>query len=134
MMIDRIDHIVLTIKNIETTMAFYSTVLNMEPLTNADGRYALRFGHQKINLHQSGLEHKPHASSPLPGSGDLCLITNSPITTVMQHLQKHNVAIIEGPIDKDGAIGRLNSIYFHDPDGNLIEISNYYFDEPSLAK
>ena len=121
-MISHIDHIVLTVSDIERSVAFYTTVLLMEPLTFGNGRRALRFGNQKINLQLLGQEERNNASI---GSGDLCLISNLPLLEVIAHLNKYQVEIIEGPTVKSGALGDIESIYFFDPDGNLIEVSVY---------
>lgn len=123
--IDRIDHIVLTVFDIERTLDFYSKVLGMEPVTFAGGRRGLAFGRQKLNLHQAGREFEPKALRPGPGAIDLCLIADTPLEDVMASLQSHGVAIIEGPVPKTGALGPMSSVYFRDPDGNLIEVSNY---------
>ena len=123
--IDRIDHVVLTVFDLERTIDFYSRVLGMEPVTFAGGRRGLAFGRQKFNLHQAGREFEPKALRPAPGTIDLCLITESPLAEVIEELKKHGVAIIQGPVDKTGAMGPIKSVYFRDPDGNLIEVSNY---------
>ena len=123
--IDRIDHIVLTCHDVERTIAFYQQVLGMEPVTFAGGRRGLSFGRQKFNLHQAGREFVPKALKPAPGAIDLCLITLAPLAEVQAHLQAQGVAIIEGPVPKTGATGPIQSVYFRDPDGNLIEVSNY---------
>jgi len=124
MQIDRIDHIVLTARDMEATCDFYTHVLGMQIVT-FDGRKALHFGGQKINLHQAGQEFEPKALLPTPGSLDLCFITVTPLAQVIEHLQACDVAIIEGPVSKTGARGPMLSVYFRDPDGNLIEVSNY---------
>lgn len=123
--IDRIDHVVLTVQNIEATCAFYARVLGMRPLTFAGNRKALAFGRQKFNLHEAGREFEPKAARPTPGSIDLCLITSTPLDAVVAHLQRCGVDIIEGPVAKTGATGPIRSVYFRDPDHNLIEVSNY---------
>ena len=123
--IDRIDHVVLTAFDLERTIDFYSRVMGMEPVTFAGGRRGLAFGRQKINLHQSGREFDPKALKPTPGSLDLCFITETPLEEVMAHLRANGVAIAEGPVPKTGALGPMSSVYFRDPDGNLIEVSNY---------
>jgi len=123
--IDRIDHIVLTAFDVQRTLDFYSTVLGMEPITFAGGRRGLAFGRQKINLHQAGKEFEPKALKPVPGALDLCFITETPLADVIAHLKAHGVAIAEGPVPKTGALGPMSSVYFRDPDGNLIEVSNY---------
>ncbi|HEY4998547.1 MAG TPA: VOC family protein [Usitatibacter sp.] len=123
--IDRIDHIVITAFDVERTLGFYSRVLGMEPITFAGGRRGLAFGRQKINLHQAGREFDPKALKPTPGSIDLCFITETPLEEVMAVLKSHGVAIAEGPVPKTGALGPMTSVYFRDPDGNLVEVSNY---------
>jgi catechol 2,3-dioxygenase-like lactoylglutathione lyase family enzyme len=123
--IDRIDHIVITAFDLERTIDFYSRVMGMEPVTFAGGRRALAFGRQKINLHQAGREFEPKALKPTPGSMDLCFITETPLEDVIAHLKAQGVAIAEGPVPKTGALGPMSSVYFRDPDGNLIEVSNY---------
>jgi catechol 2,3-dioxygenase-like lactoylglutathione lyase family enzyme len=122
--IDHLDHLVLTVVDINATLEFYTSVLNMESVTFG-GRKALRFGEQKINLHQAGKEFEPKAAHPTPGSGDLCFITKAPLATVIAHLKTKSYAIEEGPVERSGAVGKMISIYLRDPDGNLIEISNY---------
>jgi len=125
MKLDRLDHLVLTVRNIETTCTFYSTVLGMEVVTFDNGRKALTFGSQKINLHETGKELEPKAYRPTPGSADLCFTTTTPIDEVVKRLQLSKVRILEGPIKRTGALGQMMSVYFRDPDLNLIEVSNY---------
>jgi catechol 2,3-dioxygenase-like lactoylglutathione lyase family enzyme len=122
---DRLDHLVLTVRDIEATCQFYSTVLEMEVATLGSGRRALSFGKQKINLHEVGREFKPHAEKPTPGSADLCFISAVPLSEVMDHLRVCVVTIIEGPVERTGATGKMRSVYFRDPDQNLIEVSEY---------
>lgn len=123
-MISRIDHFVLTVASIEATCAFYSRVLGMEVVTFAGGRKALSFGGQKINLHEVGREFEPKARRATAGSGDFCLITETPLDAVIAHLTTEKVSIEEGPVDRTGATGPIRSVYFRDPDGNLVEVSN----------
>ncbi len=123
--IDRIDHIVLTVFDIERTIAFYSRVLGMEPVTFAGGRRGLAFGRQKLNLHQAGREFEPKALAPAPGAIDLCFVASTALEEVIEALKENGVVIIEGPVDRTGALGPMKSVYFRDPDGNLIEVSNY---------
>ena len=123
--IDRIDHIVITAFDLERTIGFYARVLGMQPITFAGGRRGLAFGRQKINLHQAGREFEPKALKPVPGSMDLCFVTETPLAEVAAHLKSCGVAIAEGPVAKTGALGPMMSVYFRDPDGNLIEVSNY---------
>ena len=125
MKIDRLDHIVLTVKDINVTCAFYSKVLGMEVVIFADDRTALRFGRQKINLHQVGREFEPKALHPTAGSADICFISATPLPEVVAHLAACTVEIVEGPVRKTGAVGPIESVYIRDPDMNLIEISNY---------
>lgn len=125
MHIDSIDHFVLTVRSIETTCEFYSHVLGMQVVTFGGGRKALQFGRQKINLHETGKEFEPKALKPAPGSADFCLLTEIPLEEVIAHLRFCNIQIIEGPMNKTGARGALLSVYIRDPDGNLVEISNY---------
>ncbi|WP_323971070.1 VOC family protein [Aeromonas hydrophila] len=121
-MISHIDHLVLTVSDIERAVAFYSSVLNMEAITFGAGRRALRFGNQKINLQLLGQEPRNRAQV---GSGDLCLITRWPLEQVIAQLHCHGVEIVEGPVTKSGACGPIESVYYLDPDQNLIEISRY---------
>lgn len=123
--IKSLDHFVLTVHDIEETCRFYTTVMGMELQTFGEGRRALRFGQQKINLHTYGKEFEPKALKPTPGSADLCFITDTPLKQVIEHLEKNNVTVLEGPVSRTGAIGKILSVYFRDPDGNLIEVSNY---------
>ena len=123
--IDRLDHLVLTVADIEKTCAFYRDVLGMAVETFGAGRTALKFGRQKFNLHQAGREFLPKAARPTPGSADLCLIANTPMEKIIAHLQDRGVTIEEGPIARTGATGPILSVYFRDPDQNLIEVSNY---------
>ena len=123
--IDRIDHIVITAFDLERTIGFYERVLGMQPITFAGGRRGLAFGRQKINLHQAGREFEPKALKPAPGSMDLCFVTETPLAEVAAHLKSCGVAIAEGPVARTGALGPMMSVYFRDPDGNLIEVSNY---------
>lgn len=124
MKIDRLDHLVLTVKDLAATCDFYSRVLGMEVATFGAGRTALRFGSQKINLHEAGKEFSPKAQAPTPGSGDLCFITKVPMHQVIAHLNSCRVEIVTGPGPRTGARHVLESVYVRDPDENLIEISN----------
>ncbi|ANP88063.1 VOC family protein [Rhizobium leguminosarum] len=119
-----LDHLVLTVTDIATTCDFYSRILGMSVETFAEGRKALKFGRQKINLHQAGREFDPKARQPTPGSGDLCFIAETPLAEVIADLKAAGVAIEEGPVERTGATGGLRSVYFRDPDGNLLEVSN----------
>ena len=124
MEISRLEHLVLTVRDIEATCRFYESVLGMQTVSFAAGRKALKFGQQKINLHQQGKEFEPKAQAPTPGSADLCLLTDLPLQQVIEHLQACQVPIIEGPVQRTGAEGPILSVYLRDPDGNLLEISN----------
>lgn len=121
-MITHLDHIVLTVRDVEASVAFYVRVLKMQPVTFAGGRRALTFGTQKINLQTLGQEVRNYAGI---GSGDLCLITEMTTDALIAHLAAENVPIVEGPVTKSGAQGPITSVYFNDPDGNLIEVSRY---------
>lgn len=125
MKIARLDHFVLTVASIDATCAFYTRVLGMEVVTFGGGRKALTFGAQKINLHEAGHEFEPKAGKPTPGSGDFCLISDIPIRDVVTHLATCGVEIEEGIVDRTGATGPIRSVYLRDPDGNLVEISEY---------
>lgn len=125
MKIDRIDHVVLTIADLEATRRFYCAGLGMEMIAFGDGRHALGFGRQKINLHILGREPEPKAMVPTPGSGDLCLISQHPLDDWIDHLAGLGIGLVLPPSDRTGAIGPIRSIYLRDPDGNLIEIANY---------
>lgn len=124
MRMERLDHLVLTVKDIPATCEFYETALGMQTETFADNRKALVFGTGKINLHQAGNEFEPKALRPTPGSADLCFVTRTPVSAVAEHLRAHSIPIIQGPVKRTGAFGPLQSIYFRDLDGNLIEVSN----------
>jgi catechol 2,3-dioxygenase-like lactoylglutathione lyase family enzyme len=122
--IDYLDHLVLTVTSLEATTAFYRDVLGMRVETFGEGRTALVFGGEKINLHEAGHEYEPKAARPTPGSADLCFVAGTPLTAVIEHLAALGVAIEEGPVQRTGASGPILSIYVRDPDRNLIEISN----------
>ena len=124
MNIDRTDHLVLTVADIEGTCKFYKDVLGMEVETFGEGRKALRFGSQKLNLHEKGKEFEPKALLPTPGAIDICFITTDAIEQVKTELENKNIAV-QGIVERTGATGKIHSIYFRDPDGNLIEVSNY---------
>ncbi|MGM9476758.1 VOC family protein [Pedobacter sp. GSP4] len=123
--IKNLDHLVLTVANLESTCRFYNLALGMEVLAFGENRKALRFGSQKINLHQHGCEFEPKAFRPLPGTADLCFITDFPLSDVIEELKQKCIEIEEGPVERTGANGRIISIYLRDPDMNLIEVSNY---------
>jgi len=125
MKIDALDHLVLTVADVAASVAFFTRVLGMQEVTFGAGRKALSFGVQKINLHEHGKEFEPRAERPTPGSADLCLLTSSSTAQVIEHLRKQQVEIEEGPVQRTGARGPIESVYFRDPDGNLIEVSHY---------
>ncbi len=123
--IDRLDHLVITVRDIKEICRFYSNVLGMKEVTFSGNRTVLMFGNQKINLHEQGQGREPKAGTPTPGSFDLCFITPTPIEAVISHLRSFHIDIEEGPVERTGASGKIVSVYIRDPDNNLIEISNY---------
>ena len=125
MRIDSIDHVVFTVKDINASCEFYSKVLGMEVVTFGEGRKALAFGSQKINLQQLGRESTLIAEKPTPGSADICFVTSVPLSEVIAHLNSSGVRLVGGPVERNGARGMMTSVYFRDPDLNLVEISNY---------
>ena len=125
MKIERIDHLVLTVQNIKASYAFYTKVLGMKAVAFQGGRKAVAFGNQKINFHESGKEFDPKALRPTPGSADLCFVARDSLMEIMSHLDLCGVKIIEGPLERTGAMGPVTSIYIRDPDQNLIEIAVY---------
>ena len=125
MRVTSLDHLVLTVRDIAATCAFYENVLGMRAITFGGGRRALCFGSQKINLHAFGKEFEPKAGQPTPGSADLCFLIDSPLAEFAEHLQHLNVPVVEGPVLRTGALGPIRSVYFRDPDTNLIEVSVY---------
>jgi catechol 2,3-dioxygenase-like lactoylglutathione lyase family enzyme len=120
-----LDHLVLTVQDLDATVDFYTAVLGMAVRAFEGGRLALRFGSQKINLHQAGHEFKPNARRALPGSGDLCFVVDGTLDDWLEHLAGKGVEVIEGPVHRTGALGPVSSIYFRDPDGNLVELASY---------
>ena len=124
-MIERLDHLVLTVADIDVTVDFYERVLGMRHERFGVGRSALVFGQQKFNLHQAGREFEPKAARPTPGAIDLCLITQWSMAQVLEHLAGQGVSVEEGPVARTGAVGPIESVYFRDPDSNLIEVSRY---------
>ncbi|KGH45959.1 virulence protein [Modestobacter caceresii] len=125
MRIDRIDHLVLTVADLDRTLDFYTQVLGMTAETFGEGRTALRFGRQKINLHVRGAEFEPRAAHAGTGAADFCLVTEDPLDQVRDELAAHGVPIEVGPVTKQGALGEMRSVYVRDPDANLVEISAY---------
>lgn len=125
MQIDRLDHFVLSVQDMDVTIAFYHRVLGMTPVTFGAGRRALSFGQSKINLHPANAPIAPHARQPVPGSADLCFVTSEPIRSIIEHLRNCGVSLEIGPVPRTGALGPITSLYFRDPDGNLIEVSSY---------
>ena len=125
MNIKTLDHLVLTVRDIQTTCDFYANVLNMKVEEFDEGRMALIFGDQKINLHETGSPIEPHAGLPTPGSADLCFIADTDIHEIHRELSDKGIQIITGPVERTGARGKIMSIYFRDPDSNLIEIAIY---------
>ena len=127
-MIDRIDHLVLTVKSIEATVDFYCDILGMKALRFGEGRIALAFGRQKINLHEVSAEFEPKARQATSGSADLCFLSETPLADWIAQLAEYQVPVEEGPVGRSGATGPIQSIYLRDPDGNLLEISNAFAD------
>ena len=125
MSVKAIDHVVLTVKDIDATCAFYARVLGMSVITFDGDKRALSFGVQKINLHESGREFEPKAKKPTPGSADLCFVTSMSVSDVVEHLRACEVELLGGPVQRTGAVGPMTSVYLRDPDGNLIEVSAY---------
>jgi catechol 2,3-dioxygenase-like lactoylglutathione lyase family enzyme len=120
-----LDHLVLTVRDLERTLDFYREVLGMSVSSFEGGRLALKFGSQKINLHQAGEELSPHADHPVSGSADLCFVTDRPIAEWVDHLAGLDVPLVAGPVPQTGALGPMASVYVRDPDGNLVEIASY---------
>ncbi|MET0288854.1 MAG: VOC family protein [Pseudoxanthomonas sp.] len=123
MKVQRLDHLVLTVADVDASCAFYARVLGMEVVTFGQGRKALVFGQQKINLHAHGREFEPKARRPTPGSADLCVLIDTPIAQAQAELHALGIAIEDGPVSRTGATGPIVSLYFRDPDDNLIEVS-----------
>jgi catechol 2,3-dioxygenase-like lactoylglutathione lyase family enzyme len=122
-MITDLDHLVLTVRDLDATVRFYVEGLGMRLVTFDEGRKALHFGSHKINLHVAGHEFEPKANHPVPGSAHLCFLTEQPLVKVSERLASLGYSVIEGPGPSTGAIGPIRSIYFRDPDGNLVEIA-----------
>jgi catechol 2,3-dioxygenase-like lactoylglutathione lyase family enzyme len=123
MEINKLDHLVLTVRDVAKTTSFYVSVLGLKKEEFADGRIALKCGNQKINLHELGKEFEPKANKPTPGSADLCFITQTSLTDAIAHVKRCGVEIIKGPVERTGANGPIHSFYFRDPDDNLIEVA-----------
>ncbi|MHC8522069.1 VOC family protein [Rossellomorea marisflavi] len=124
-MIERLDHVVLTVASMEDSIRFYTEILGMEEITFGNGRKALAFGDQKINLHEYKREFEPKAAHPTPGSADWCFISSLDPDSLQRHLTALGIAIEEGPVTRTGALGPICSIYIRDPDNNLLELSTY---------
>jgi len=124
MTLERLHHLVLPVSDIDAIATFYTTYLGMEKRLFGDGRVALHFGDQKINLHPAGWDNEPKARISIAGSADLCFIVSERVESLQTKLVHLGVEIIEGPVVRTAATGRLRSIYIRDPDGNLIELSN----------
>lgn len=125
MRLRRLDHLVLTVADLEATIDFYTRVLGMTVRAFEGGRLALRFGDQKINLHEAGNEFQPNARRAVPGSADLCFVVEQALADWLEHLRDLGVPVIEGPVRRTGALGPMTSIYLRDPDGNLVELASY---------
>ncbi len=125
MKVSHLDHLVLTVKDVKASCAFYTKVLGMQEVTFDKNRNAVVFGNQKINFHQHGEEFEPKALHPMPGSDDMCFITTDSLDDVIHHFSDCGIEIIDGPVERTGALGSMMSIYVHDPERNLIEIAKY---------
>jgi catechol 2,3-dioxygenase-like lactoylglutathione lyase family enzyme len=123
--IDRIDHLVLTVRSLEATCRFYERVLGFRRIDVRGRPTGLAFGRQKINIHEVGDTFDPKAGVPTSGAGDFCLITLRPLDEVRAHIESCGVPIELGPVERDGAEGKMTSLYFRDPDRNLVEVSRY---------
>ena len=123
--VDDLDHLVLTVADIDATCRFYQRVLGMTPFSFGKDRTALAFGNRKINLYEAGQSYSPQPRKSIPGTAELCFISRTPIVDVLEHLKAQNVVVEEGPVRRDGALGPVSSVYFRDPDGNVIEVANY---------
>jgi len=126
--VNTLDHLVLTVRDLDTCISFYVSVLGMSVCSfdASDGstRYAMYFGSQKINIHQAGAEFRPHATHPMFGSADLCFLSDTPLEDWQEHLKLSGIEVLDGPVKRNGATGVITSLYIYDPDGNLIEIAN----------
>lgn len=124
MKIDGIDHLVITVADMDRTLDFYTRVLGGEAVTFGEGRTAVRLGRNKLNLHDAGTDATPVAANPAPGTLDICFLTQMPLEQVADHVDACGVTLELGPVERTGTDGPIRSIYIRDPDGNLIEISN----------
>jgi catechol 2,3-dioxygenase-like lactoylglutathione lyase family enzyme len=122
--IKNLDHLVITASDLQATIDFYTKVLGMEHVAFGDNLHAVHFGDQKFNIHDASTEVSPKAKNIVPGSADFCLISETPVSQVIQHLQDCGVTVEQGPVTRSGAAGTLESVYFRDPDCNLVEVSN----------
>lgn len=120
-----LDHLVLTVADLDKTVTFYTNILGMEAREFGENRLALHFGNQKINLHRAGHEFEPKATKSQPGSADLCFLVKEPVDQTAAHLTKDGISIEEGPVQRTGATGPVISLYIRDPDGNLIELAHH---------
>jgi catechol 2,3-dioxygenase-like lactoylglutathione lyase family enzyme len=125
MHVDAIDHVVLTVRDLQVATAFCTRVLGMKAISFGADRRALAFDVQKINLHEAGSELEPKAPAPTPGSADPCFVTTAAPAEILAHLHACGVQVVEGPVPRTGARGAIVSVYFRDPDGNLLEVSSY---------
>lgn len=123
--VEDLDHLVLNVADIRATCRFYQRVLGMRPFTFGNGRTALSFGSRKINLYEAGQAYSPQPDKPLPGTAELCFLSRTPVVELLDHLKAENVIVEEGPVRREGALGPITSVYFRDPDGNMIEVANY---------
>lgn len=123
--IDRVDHLVLTVADVDRAVDFYEQILGMEPVIFPGGRHAMRFGNQVIKLHQASELVQPTAQHPVPGSANLCFVTSQPLSEFQEHLRGNDIRIEEGPVSRIGAAGSITSLYLRDPDGNLLEVARY---------
>lgn len=124
-MITGLDHLVLTVADLAATLRFYGEGLGMRLERFGEGRIALHFGEQKINLHLAGKEFEPKALRVTPGSADLCFLTDRPLAEIADRLAAIGHPVILGPVERTGAVGPIASVYARDPDGNLIEIARH---------
>ncbi len=131
--IDRVDHLVITVADVDRALEFYEGILGMQAVTFPGDRRAVRFGNQTIKLHAANELVQPTATHPVPGSANLCFVTTDPISAVQEHLRANDVRIEEGPVGRTGTSGPITSLYLRDPDGNLIEVARYDVEEPTAG-